>query len=269
MPESYIIRGGVEGRERLRVLARPLAPTTDALLARAGLEPGMTCLDAGCGGGDVTLRIAERCHPGRVLGIDVDETKLRMAREEAAGRDTIEYRRHDITAGGLEAEFDFAYTRFVLTHLTDPDAACAELFRALRPGGRIAVEDIEYRGCFAYPRSAAYDRYCELFTATARERGADPDIGPRLPDLLEAAGFADVSVAVVQPIGRRSEGIEGDAKLASALTMENIADAVIAGGHAAGAEVEQVVDELFRLGADDRTTMSYPRIFQAWATRPG
>jgi hypothetical protein len=43
----YIIRGGVEGRERLRVLARVMRPATVSLLHRAGIRPGMACLDVG------------------------------------------------------------------------------------------------------------------------------------------------------------------------------------------------------------------------------
>ena len=50
----YIISGGLAGRERLRVLARAMYPTTAALFDRIGIEPGISCLDVGCGGGDVT-----------------------------------------------------------------------------------------------------------------------------------------------------------------------------------------------------------------------
>ena len=87
--QSYVIRGATEGRERLRILARVMRPTTLSLIDRAGIAQGTACLDVGCGGGDVTLELA-----------DV----------------------HD-TVG--EAIFDVAYARFVLTHLSDPAAALA------------------------------------------------------------------------------------------------------------------------------------------------
>jgi 2-polyprenyl-3-methyl-5-hydroxy-6-metoxy-1,4-benzoquinol methylase len=64
----YIIRGGVEGRERLRVLARVMRPTTLNLFDRVGIRPGMACLDVGCGGGDVTFELADLVGPkGRVV----------------------------------------------------------------------------------------------------------------------------------------------------------------------------------------------------------
>ena len=49
--DRYLIRGGIEGRERMRVVGRVLRPTTLALLERAGVADGMRCLDVGCGGG--------------------------------------------------------------------------------------------------------------------------------------------------------------------------------------------------------------------------
>ncbi|GEM_PF-3302729 len=83
--ERYLIRGGEGGCERLALLARTRWPDTAALLARAGLSPGMRCIDLGCGGGHVTLEIARLVAPeGSVAGVDMDEIKLDLARRAAA-----------------------------------------------------------------------------------------------------------------------------------------------------------------------------------------
>src|SRR5215218_3216591 len=84
---EYVIRGGVAGRERLRILARTLHVSTSALFDRLGIGAGLRCLDVGCGGGDVTLELARRVGPrGRVVGVDIDEAKLDLARQEAAAQ---------------------------------------------------------------------------------------------------------------------------------------------------------------------------------------
>ena len=266
----YMIRGGLAGRERLRVLARAMRPTTLALLDRIELVDGARCVDVGCGGGDVALELAGRVgESGHVVGVDVDEEKLALAREEAAraGR-AVEYRRCDVTVDELGRDFDLAYARFLLTHLSDPAAACDRLRRAVRPGGAVVVEDIDFRGSVCHPDSAAYRRYVEIYAATARVRGGDACIGPRLPALLRAAGFEQIRVWAVQPIGYSPEGGEGDAKLVSPLTLENIADAAIGAGVADAEEIDRVTAELYRLARDPATVMGIPRIVQVAARRP-
>jgi cyclopropane fatty-acyl-phospholipid synthase-like methyltransferase len=75
---GYAIRGGDEGRRRLDLLARTMAPNTEALLARAGLRAGMRCIDLGCGGGHVSRYLAECVGAaGLVIGLDIDDIKLR------------------------------------------------------------------------------------------------------------------------------------------------------------------------------------------------
>ena len=124
------------------------------------------------------------------------------------------------------------------------------------------VEDIDFRGHFCEPPSAAFDRYVELYTAAARARGCDPNIGPRVPGLLLDAGLADVQMYVVQPAG-----LVGDVKQMAALTMEAIADSVLAAKLAERSEIDTVVDELYAYGRDPHTVLSVPRVVQAWGRR--
>jgi SAM-dependent methyltransferase len=264
-PSHYAIRGGLEGRARLRVLARVMHPSSVSLFERIGVGPGVTCLDAGCGGGDATLELARRVAPGgRVLGIDIDEEKVRIARSEAEQQNVgnVEFRVAD--AGTLRdaGTFDFVYARFLLTHLADPAAAVRVLRQHLRPGGTLAVEDIDFTGHFTYPDSAAFHRYCELYLTTVTRRGGDPNIGLRLPLLLKQQGFSDVGVHLVQPTG-----LEGDMKLLSPLTMENIAGAVLQDGLATRQEIDDLVQALYAFAADPLTLSGTPRVFQVWGRR--
>src|SRR5262249_59206078 len=115
----YACRGGLAGRERLRVLARVMQPSTAALFDRLGVRAGMTCLDVGCGGGDVTVELAHRVGPrGRVVGVDIDAAKLDLARQEAEalGLRNVEFRQADVRSETVGAEFDVVYARFLLSH---------------------------------------------------------------------------------------------------------------------------------------------------------
>jgi len=263
----YVIRGGTEGRERLRILGRVMHASSMALLDRLGPRDGLACLDVGCGGGDATLELARRVAPhGKVVGVDIDETKLEIARHEAQqqGVANVVFQLSDIREASGESEFDIVYSRFLLTHLSDPAGIVRAFYEHLRPGGVLAVEDIDFSGYFTHPKCQAFARYHELYCATVSRRGGDPNIGPRLPLLLKQCGFEDVGVCVVQPIGT-----EGEAKLINPITMENIAGAVLEDGLATREEIEDVVRELYEFAADPNRVAGMPRVVQSWGRRPG
>jgi ubiquinone/menaquinone biosynthesis C-methylase UbiE len=262
--KHYIIRGGLEGRARLVVLSRVMRPTTLSLLDRAGIRPGMHCLEVGCGSGDIAFELARIVGPeGKVVATDIDEIKLRLAREEAAqrGLTNLEFRFADVLKEEVE-KFDFVHVRFVLTHLADPRKALKKMRQALNPGGVLAVEDTDFRGHFCHPESPAFSRYVELYTKAGQRRGADPNIGPRLPGLLIEAGFEAVQINLVQLAAMSDES-----KLMAPLTMENIADTVLTEGLASHAEIDQLVHDLYEFARDPNTIVSGPRVIQTWGHR--
>ena len=164
--------------------------------------------------------------------------------------------------------YDVVHARFVLSHLADPQAAVDGLVRVLRPGGALIVVDIEKSATLCEPPHRSFERYIELYTLAARARGVDPDIGPQLPAILADAGCRPVRVNVVQPVGRQPKGYEGDVKLTAPVTLESIAEAILALNVAERSELDSLVDDLYRLAADDETVISTPRMMQAWGYRP-
>jgi ubiquinone/menaquinone biosynthesis C-methylase UbiE len=263
--KQYIIRGGEQGRVRLVLLSRVMRPATLSFLHRAGIRPGMNCLEIGCGSGDVAFDLARIVAPaGRVVATDVDEIKLQLASQEAAKNylTNLEFRFADILEDEIE-KFDFVHARFVLSHLANPQKALEKVRQAVPPGGVLAVEDVDFRGHFCHPECAAFLRYVELYTKTAQRRGVDPNIGPRLPELLIRAGFEKVQVNIVQVASMSDES-----KLMAPVTMENIGDSVLAEGLASRGEVDQIVHELYEFARDPATIISGPRIVQTWGYRP-
>lgn len=263
--KHYVIRGGAEGRKRLALLGRVFWPTTAPLLDRAGLATGATCLDLGCGGGDVALELAQRVGPtGRVVGLDLDAEKISLARQHAAekGLDHLRFDAVDVMAWSECEAYDLIYCRFLLTHLPHPRPVLAKIWQALRPGGRAILEDIDFSGHFSHPPNPAFDRYVELYTEVVRRRGGDAHLGQKLFAMTRAAGWATPQLTVHQPTFFAGEGKE-----LGLITLVNIADAVIAEGLATAAELQATVDELATFVEDPTTLVSLPRIFQLWSAR--
>lgn len=263
--KHYALRGGVEGHERLKVLSRVMHASTCAVLDQIGISEGMVCLDIGCGSGDVTFELARRVGAnGKAVGADIDHTKLDLARAEASQLDlsNIEFRIMDIRDQPEANEFDFVHARFLLTHLSDPIDAVEAFHQQLKPGGWCLLQDIDFTGLFVYPESFSFRRYHELYCHVVRKRGGDPDIGPRLPLLLKGRGFTHVHVNVVQPVA-----CEGEVKLINALTMENIADAVLEDKLASREEIDSIVRDLYDYAANPATVAGTPRIVQSWGQK--
>src|SRR5918998_2693289 len=252
--EDYVLRGGRQGADRLRILNRVKWPTTEPLLEAAGLRAGMRCLDVGCGGGDVTLKMAVLVGTeGHVVGVDRDPSILQLARQEAEDRGLpVTFRRLEAEDLSEESAYDLVFSRYLLSHLPRPQRVLEAMVRAARPGGRLVLEDVYFPGHVCYPPSAALDRFVELYQAVARTKeGGDAAIGVRLLGMALEAGLAEVRVGLVVPTFR-----EGEGKLVTRVTMEHIREAVVGAGLATHSEVDDIVEELGRLAEDDRTLMS-------------
>jgi ubiquinone/menaquinone biosynthesis C-methylase UbiE len=261
----YMICGGDPGAARLRILSGAMRSGTLAVLNRAGISAGLDVLDLGCGSGEATLDIARLVGAtGRVVGIDMDESILSHARSasDACGL-SVEWKQGFVEDLEEKESFDIAYARFLLSHLRDPVDAVRRMRKAVRRSGSIVVEDIDITTHTHWPPSVAFQRYIELYAATGRARGVDPEIGPRLGAMLLDAGLEDVEVTISMPVYHSGEG-----KTIARLTLSNIADAAISAGLTDRAEIDRLLAELAKHEADPRSIQSTAQVFQAIGRRP-
>jgi len=129
-------------------LDNPFTRTNRAayIVETLALSSGMTVLDAGCGPGRLTVPLARSVGPGgRVVALDIQPGMLARAkaRTEAAGYTNVEFVAAALGEGKLPAShFDRAVLVTVLGEIPDRPAAIAELFRALKPGGILAIVEV-------------------------------------------------------------------------------------------------------------------------------
>jgi ubiquinone/menaquinone biosynthesis C-methylase UbiE len=112
-------------------------------IERLALAPGSSVLDAGCGSGASAIPAAQRVGvQGRVIGVDLAERLLAMARAKAEklGLQNIEFRSSDMEALGFpDAAFDAVVCVFAIFFVPDMVKQVRELWRMVRPGGQLAI----------------------------------------------------------------------------------------------------------------------------------
>jgi SAM-dependent methyltransferase len=189
-------------------LDRLFRPLTQEAFQHAAPQPGEHAIDIGCGCGATVLELAHRVGPGgRVLGVDISEPMLDLARKRAAeaGYTHAALVRADMSTYAFAPhDFDLAFSRFGVMFFDDPVAAFANLHGALKPTGRLVF------ACF---RSMAENPWVlEPLKAVQHLLPPSPLPGPEEPGqfafadpdrvrrILGAAGFRDVAFTRYDPV---------------------------------------------------------------------
>lgn len=178
---------------RFSALETLFDPGTFRHLDELGVAPGWRCLEVGGGSGSVARWLSQRAGAsGQVVVTDIDPRHLGEFSEP-----NVEIRQHDIINDHLEQRhFDLAHTRLVLLHLPQREQAIKRILSSLRPGGWVLFEEFDSESMKPDPAIIPHESLLkahEVLWRVMADRGVDLYFGRRLPGLLEANGFTNVS----------------------------------------------------------------------------
>ncbi len=185
-----IYRSPEIARQRLRTLERVSA------------SAGERVLDVGCGPGFLARELAMTVGPrGQVVGVDSSEPMLALARARCAGFDQVQ-----LVLGQAEAlneadeSFDVVACTQVLLYVESVERALGEMHRVLKPGGRIAIVETDWRGAvIGGPDPVTNRLMLDAWDASV----PSPNLPTRLGPLLRRQGFTAISVEAI-PLLRTS-----------------------------------------------------------------
>jgi ubiquinone/menaquinone biosynthesis C-methylase UbiE len=189
---EYIHGTDPEEQQRLTLLNTILL--NEGTLRELRLREGQRILDVGSGLGQLSRAMA-RAAKTRVIGIERSEEQIAEAARQAkteGEEHLVEFRQGDAIDLPLMDEewdsFDVAHTRFLLEHVPDPLAVVRQMTRAVKPGGRIILQDDDHDILRLHPEPAGFSTLWSAYQRTYDRLKNDPIVGRRLVRLLQQAG---------------------------------------------------------------------------------
>lgn len=176
-----------KARRRLALLEQQLDPLSQRRLAELGVSEGWRCLEVG--GGSITRWLCRRVGAsGHVLATDLDTRFL-----EEIDEPMPEVWQHDVTTEELpQGRFDLVYTRWLLHHLPQQEQVIASMAAALRPGGWLLIEEVDFFPVYTSASELYIDFMVALIETLVAESGGDVFWARALPALVAGQGLADV-----------------------------------------------------------------------------
>ena len=166
--------------------------------------------------------------------------------------------------GITDQTFDFVHERLVLVNLPNPESLVSELVRLVRPGGTVALEDIDNVSWVCHPANQSWDVLLDAFLTAFQASGGHPFIGRRLGELLGNGGVQGIQIqahATTAPPGgyRRGHLLA----LIGALREKIIGLRLLT-----ESELETHLESLRQHLNDPRTVVIDKLLIQAWGKKP-
>ena len=224
--------------------------------AHLGLAHGERLLDVGCGLGEAALGLAQDLgERGEVVGVDVSESMLRVARSNAAAaRCRVRFTVGDACSlDEPDDSFDVARSERTLQWLADPAAAVAEMVRVVRPGGRVSLIDTDWS---TFTIDVGDDALAALVRDGMRtERNRPSNVGRRLHDLIGAAGCVPLARTEATQIWTTWDPDDSPAPV-GCFSMESLADDLVAADRLATANRQRFVSTIHDAARRGQFSMS-------------
>ncbi|HET9954672.1 MAG TPA: class I SAM-dependent methyltransferase [Polyangiaceae bacterium] len=216
---AYIFQGTPDAAElaRLQMLEAVFDDPSQRCIRSVGPLLGSRCLEVGAGAGSIAAWLASEVGAsGAVVAVDTNTRFLGGLPRE------VQVIEGELSALALPAgSFDLVHSRYVLIHNANTDEILDAMFKALKPGGALILEEPDFSSARAFtgppPLRQAFDNVQKAIRETFSARGMDHAFGSALPELLEKRGAKLRTLEYDCPVA------SGGSRLAEMMRLSTIA----------------------------------------------
>lgn len=155
-------------------------------------------LEIGSGVGAQTEILLRRFPHLKITGIEYEVRQILKAYENMArlgyGQDKVTFIQQDAKNLHLDKQYDAAFICWVLEHVPDPVKVLVSMKPFLKPGAIIYTTEVFNTTFYTYPVKTEIINYWNIYNNFQVEIGGDPQVGARLGDLFEEAGYRDIDL---------------------------------------------------------------------------
>lgn len=205
------------------------------MLRNLGVKDNSVILEVGSGPGFYSKILLDNFKESEIIALDVDEKLLNhasnMLKDEYKNR--ITFINDDIANSSMPNDyFDIIIARFVFQHLTDPVKALREIYRILKPGGKVIIVDVDSElWGVAFPKSDLIKGLNNSLAKVQSSLNGNRDIGRSLLTFLKLLRFTNLNIETVinhsEILGKENfrynfdKGLENDPRLGPLLKEYN------------------------------------------------
>jgi 2-polyprenyl-3-methyl-5-hydroxy-6-metoxy-1,4-benzoquinol methylase len=219
VPDYALVNSWDHARQRLNLFEQYHDPLSRRRLEELGVQPGWQCLDVGAGTGSVSRWLCRKVGgAGHVVATDIDTRFLQEISEP-----NLQIYHHDIRTDAFQVgKFDLVCARWILHHLPHPERAVERMVTALRPGGWLLLEEVDFFPLGASASQPYVDFMRALTTTVVACSGGNCLWARSLPELLTKLGFAGIRAEADVAILRGGSPIAGFFQLTAAQMRERV-----------------------------------------------
>jgi ubiquinone/menaquinone biosynthesis C-methylase UbiE len=265
---DYVLGASNPERQRLLMQCELFKPQARWMLDQIGVDRNWWTIDVGCGPLGILDLLAESTGPGaEVIGLERDPNMLEFGHELMAerGLDSVRLIQGDARNTGLpSSSFDLAHARLLLVNVPDAPGVVSEMANITRPGGWVALEEVDWISWVCDPIHPAWTRLLNINAEIWGKRGMNVHIGRRLPRLLSDAGLTDIQTKIHTPVYRHTDTYQ---YLLLAFSKINRTE-MIESGYTTEAEWTELTESLHAHLSKPGTFVTWSLFCQAWGRKP-